>query len=156
VNAPHPEPAGFYERVGRIVSMATQLLGVAGSVPYYAGGGSSAGHDWIVASGGVGKVAKAIEVLVRARPDDLELQQFWLHVQLVIAERNHIAHAVLVRDDPGPHNDYVRRWWLIQTRDGVRRELPTAEETGALLERMADLCRQGIQIADRFRDDRRV
>lgn len=154
VNAPPPEPEGFYERVGRIVSMTTQLQGVAGSVAHYAAGGSSSGHDWIMASGGIGKVAKAMDALTRARPEDLELQHFWLQVQLVVAERNNIAHAILVRDDPGPHNGNERQWWLIQTRDGLRREMPTAADTDALLQRMADLSRQGIRLAERVRDER--
>lgn len=151
----HLEPE-YYEGLGRVVSLATQLLALAGSVVWTASGGSTSGNGWITASGGVGRVHAGMKTLIAGRPEDPEIALWWLHVQQVLFERHQLAHSILVRDDPSPMNGHRLGWSLVQTKDGYERNLPTAEDTELLLTQLTDLCATGYSIAQRLRREQEM
>ena len=145
-----PGPA-FYEGVGRVVMLGSQLLGYAGSVAHASSRGTFADDSWIQISGRVGRAREEMTKAVAARPHDSELRQWWTQTQQVLYERNQLVHSLIQYDEPYPSQRPRYQWRLIQTKDGFHREIPNAHDFEALRARMSHLCEVGYELLLRFR-----
>ena len=150
-------PSEHYWNIGRVVVAASKLEVMAGSIVHAGTGDEVLDRSWIGVAGRVGAVKHGMERLIKLRPEDTDLAQFWADAVPLFAERGRLVHSIVELVFPDSDDDAFRAksgttldWVLIHPGTEKESALPTREDVDDLVRRMNALSARAIGIGNRL------
>ena len=156
-------PDEHYLAVGRIAVAAAMVDAMTGFILHAATGEDVGFQDrtWLGIVGKSGEPQRSMEKLLKQRPDDDRLVEFWHDREELFKERGRILHSVveLVFPEAREGEEFTARegtpleWSMTHPKTLEEHPLPTREQVDELVAKMNALSRRAPSIATRAAAD---
>lgn len=152
-------PAEHYLAVGRIAVAAAKVDAMTGFIIHAATGEDVGFNDrtWLGIVGKSGEPNRSMKELLKQRPYDDRLAEFWSEREKLFKERGRILHSIVELVFPEPPKGEVftarertpLKWSMTHPKTLEDHPLPTPEEVDELVGKMNELSRRAQSLATR-------